>query len=104
MRNPLDEMIRKRTRHLLKEGFLSLRYCDGKAVYTPVPELLATTEADRDTVNEAFKAAGPDGATCREIAEKTGLPLIVVRHWTPDVDGCYADGDDTLRIAHDDDA
>jgi hypothetical protein len=60
------------------QWIFNLRYVDGKVVYTAI-EGMYPTEADSDRVNKAFISAGPDGATCSQIAEAVGMPLAKVQ-------------------------
>jgi hypothetical protein len=71
----IDAVIKR----LHRMGAVSLRYNEkGEKVWTATLET-AFTEAEGNRVHEAFIAAGPDGMTLKEAAEKTGLSLIKVR-------------------------
>jgi hypothetical protein len=65
---------------LFEEGFLIMRMRDGEEVYAMIPDILNATQEQYDLVETTIKDAGPTGCTSKEVAERTGLSLPLVRH------------------------
>jgi DNA-binding IclR family transcriptional regulator len=70
---------------LLRAGFVTLSYDpDGQERFTIHPDAVFNEE-EQKKVLEALGEAGPQGATCEEIAEKLGFPLVKVRAIVGDI-------------------